>query len=282
MAKDICIYHGTDLDGACSGAVVKKKHKGVLLLPGVYGRDSELEKRVPDGARVFLVDYSLAPFERMEKLAARTHLVWIDHHEAVLRTAKAKKFDPDGIRRIGEAGCQLTWKHLFKDMNMPLAVDLLGKWDVDIHDDKRIDPFQFGMRSLPNGPESQIWEALLRPGFTDAVKGIIEEGKTVMRYDEEMNRRAMASAFEIKWKGHRVLAVNKGGANSGVFKSRYDPDRHDIMMSFAWNGKNWDTRLYSDKVGVSVIAEKLGGGGHKGAAGFISDKPPVKLGGRDE
>ena len=56
--------------------------------------------------------------------------------------------------------------------------------------------------------------------------------------------------------------------------------KHDIMLPFAShkNGK-WKLSLYSTKkkINCGEIAKLFGGGGHKGAAGFISEKLPFSI-----
>jgi nanoRNase/pAp phosphatase (c-di-AMP/oligoRNAs hydrolase) len=45
------------------------------------------------------------------------------------------------------------------------------------------------------------------------------------------------------------------------------------MMPFCFDGKQWTYSMYTLKdINVSEIAKKYGGGGHKKAAGFQSDK----------
>jgi nanoRNase/pAp phosphatase (c-di-AMP/oligoRNAs hydrolase) len=40
------------------------------------------------------------------------------------------------------------------------------------------------------------------------------------------------------------------------------------------DGSQYTVSLYSETIDVSVIAKKHGGGGHKGAAGFVCPKLP--------
>ena len=53
-------------------------------------------------------------------------------------------------------------------------------------------------------------------------------------------------------------------------------DQYDMCISFEYNGDTWNIGLYSTKIDVGEIAEEFGGGGHKGAAGFIVKKLPFK------
>ena len=67
--------------------------------------------------------------------------------------------------------------------------------------------------------------------------------------------------------------MNIGLVGSDWFKS-VDDGSYDILMPFSFNGRNgtWTYSMYSKTVDVSEIAKKYGGGGHKGAAGFNTNR----------
>ena len=61
--------------------------------------------------------------------------------------------------------------------------------------------------------------------------------------------------------------------SSDTLASKFDSSKHDLMIGFAYNGRNWGISLRSigDKVDVSQIAKTRGGGGHSQSAGFQVD-----------
>lgn len=73
------------------------------------------------------------------------------------------------------------------------------------------------------------------------------------------------------------VALNSAQRGSWQFNSVYDPSQHDAMVVYCMlkSGK-YRVSLYSTKeeVDCGAIAKALGGGGHKGAAGFICDELP--------
>ena len=79
---------------------------------------------------------------------------------------------------------------------------------------------------------------------------------------------------EYRW---AAVALNTAARGSWQFNSVYDPEKHDVMVAYCKlkTGK-WRVGLYSTKPGVDcgAIAKSLGGGGHKGAAGFLCDELP--------
>ncbi len=103
---------------------------------------------------------------------------------------------------------------------------------------------------------------------------VINDGELVLKYEDmENEKKCKKAAFEIEFEGLRAICLNGGGFNSNVFKSVYDPEKHDLMMPFQFDGKGWTISLYSTKeeIDCSVIAKKYSGGGHKGASGFQTD-----------
>ena len=76
---------------------------------------------------------------------------------------------------------------------------------------------------------------------------------------------------------YRTLCCNTIVFNSQFFDSMYDPEKHDVMCAYAQLAdRRWKVSLYSTKPDIDCGAscETFGGGGHKGAAGFICDKLP--------
>jgi len=53
---------------------------------------------------------------------------------------------------------------------------------------------------------------------------------------------------------------------------------HDACFGFNWTGKEWNVSLYhapgKEHHDLSLIAVKHGGGGHRGACGFKTNKLP--------
>ena len=266
-------YHKSDLDGHCSGAIVKRKYQQCEMI-GVDYEDT-LESLGMVGAfqtmeTVFVVDFSF-DISDMEYLKSHTDLNWIDHHKSAIE--KLDGLECNGIQETGKAACELTWEFLF-DEEMPLSVLFLGRYDVWDHKDKRVLPFQYGMRAFSNTrPDSEIWNDIL--DYTVETQLLIESGSAILSYEENQNKKYAASmSFETIFKGLRAIVVNKPFSNSKVFDSVWDESKYDIMIIFGYKPNKFKYSLYSTKENVdcSEIAVSFGGGGHKGAAGFISDK----------
>ena len=62
-----CFYHSADFDGHCSGAIIKKKFDDVEMIGINYGDEFPWSDIKPDET-VYMVDFSLQPFDLMIKL----------------------------------------------------------------------------------------------------------------------------------------------------------------------------------------------------------------------
>lgn len=125
-----CFYHSADLDGHCSGAILKYRFPDAVMHPINYGDPFPWEEIHPDD-EVYMVDFALQPFNLMIKLGKHCELIWIDHHKSSIDEVFAC---PAIIRakhtlNPGKAACELTWEYLFPDKPVPLAVKLLGLYD---------------------------------------------------------------------------------------------------------------------------------------------------------
>jgi hypothetical protein len=298
----IIFYHSADLDGKCSAAIVLRYEKQCwnrdCELFGInYGDPFPWEKITPS-RRVYMVDFSLQPYPEMFKLAMMTRdFHWIDHHKSVLPDTEKHGW-PICYRAFeeGKAGCELTWSYLYQDSEavpMPHAVLLLGRYDV--WDEKctttpwsHILAFQYGMRLKDNDPRSLDWLTLFGDNGIEAevemVKAITVGGHSILAYEATQNEIAMsACGFVTEFEGLRALACNRGPTNSKLFESQWDPEKHDVMLSFYWSRRGeWKLGLYTTKPGIDcgALCKKYGGGGHPKAAGCQCKELPFALGGR--
>lgn len=295
----ICIYHSRDIDGFTSGAIIKRWydtlmfayiHDDISLKESLgdfhfigydYGQKLDFGKLSPELHKhdIIMIDVSL----KMEDMFALSKecrsFTWIDHHLSAINDYESVKDNfPKNFHAVlenGIAACEVAWNYYFPKEPMPEAVKLLGEYDTWRNLDKyrweeRILPFQFGMRLHCISPETFVTDVIGAGGMS-VVNRICEEGKTVLKYQSNINEtQCKKAAFEFYFKGLRAICLNGGGFNSDVFKSVYDESKHDIMMPFQFDGKQWTVSLYTtkDDIDCSAIAKSMGGGGHLRASGF--------------
>lgn len=190
----------------------------------------------------------------------------------------------------------------------PLAVRLAGEYDIWDRRDPRAELFQHGLRSrdlegwwehmlggeiIENKTISELEQMMdagkpfdLLPNGTVRIPGLPERivenllrrGEAIQYATTKQNESIIkAAGFDIEFEGLKFLACNHARYNSQLFLSGLRPD-HDACFGFCWRGGQWTVSLYhapgKEHHDLSLIATKYGGGGHRGACGFRTDKLP--------
>jgi len=274
-------FHSSDFDGHCSGAIVKYRCPECEMIGINYGQDFPWDIIGQDEV-VYMVDFTLQPFEDMELLSNSCKLVWIDHHKTEVEEARKRNFRADGARHIGIGACQIVWKHLFPLAQIPKAISLLAEYDVWNHAAPNTLPFQYGFRMFRNTwPDNQaLWRGFF--DSDDGVEPVVKVGNTIIAYEKNQNEKfCNAYVFETVLGEHRAVCCNRGFANSQIFDSVWDPAKYDLMITFIrmkLPARKWTVSLYSTKPDIDCgkIARVFGGGGHVGAAGFSCEQLPFE------
>jgi len=285
----ICIYHSRDLDGWMSAAIIKLWHEqekidGELELIGWdYGQPLPVlsgEKH----SELAMVDISF-PMGTMESLLDPFNVTWIDHHKSAIDECRNyfRKGNPfKGLQFSDYAACELTWMHLFDGIKMPELVRLLGRYDCFGHkgtdEELKVLEFQYGARQEITNVEdafSKLTNSLKNTGVEmNILDRISTKGKAIYEYLCVEARQKYAKKFEIWLDGKLFACVNDWRLNPVNFGINYHADGYDGFACFWYENRQFSYSLYNDngKVDCSVIAKKRGGGGHKGASGFISKR----------
>lgn len=286
----ICFYHESDFDGICSAAIVLLKYPECKLIGVDYKAANDkhtfsaLVAEVDEGEEVIMVDFSF-PMWAMQELKRKAKFVWIDHHNSAIVEAKATAGFVDvslnGKLCASKAACQLTWEYFHAHTNVPKAVQLIARYDIWDLDDEVL-AMQYGLKSLAvsKDPNDIDFWTLLFSGLNLA--GVLTKGRAILDYANEHNAKICGyGAFRFYWREFgclHVLCVNAPNTNSSVFDSITNKDLYDILMVFAWSmpDAKWRVSIYTANkhIDCGALANRFGGGGHRKAAGFITDTLP--------
>lgn len=279
----ICFHHN-DLDGRCAAHLVNKfailkANEELKLIEMNHGYKTPFNK-IKENETVYIVDFSLS-IEDMDKLFTITkNIIWIDHHKTSLEKFEKYQHHIDGIRKIGISGCELTYMYLMNTHIrgvIPYYVQLIGHYDV--FDFKEGDPaelFYYACMGYDNTANSSFWNTLTSNNIVDRM---IKEGGIIKQYRKRFYADCIkAYGFETKFEGHTAIVLNAGHTSSMDFGDL--KDKYDLLISTYFNGEKWFVSLYSQKIDVSEIAKKYGGGGHAGASGFSSTEYLFNKGGK--
>jgi len=305
------IYHSADLDGITCGAVAKIKFPDINLIGYDYGQPLDEILAIPDGSEVYMMDISLSK-QDMLSLGRLHNLTWIDHHKSAMREVMETesdqmlnhrlhvngKFgdplyprpahDDKSIRcycEVGRAACELAMEFFELDGEIhDMAVKHLGIYDTwRKHEDWNTTlRFQFGMRSLI-GLDVDKMIKFLTFQMSEAFFDVVNLGKHIINYQREQAHIVMQNSFECIMRvgedKYSCIAVNSMGLNLDLLPDHYD-FTGKVFLQYIHQGGNWKLSMRSiGDLDVCEICTKLGGGGHKNAAGVVLPDSMVCAGG---
>lgn len=275
--KIIGFYHRSDLDGVCSGAILKKCLNDKIQLYGVeYGDKIDLDAVVSPGDLVYVVDYSFGPISRMIELSKKVDLVWVDHHCSIIKEARLADVEFKGVLgddKNSKSAALLLWEYFYPNKSIPKGVEMISLFDTWQHEFKsEILDFCKGLETNTGlSVDSQSWEYIF-DNRLEFMQSMGVSGTIINKYITTSHKQyALEHAFETELDGYKAIAINKAFGGAMMFDAVWDEEKYDIMIAFSRrNNGLWRFSLYTTKKNVdcSAIATKWGGGGHKAAAGF--------------
>ncbi|WP_457641701.1 DHH family phosphoesterase [Persephonella sp.] len=268
----ICIYHKNCTDGTASAAILLTKYPDCKLYPLEHGyKEEDIDQILSDvdgNSIVFITDFSLRKEDLLRLLEKAKKVINIDHHigvkdllEEIAENYRNFEFYFDN----NHSGSSLTWKYLYGD-NLPEIIKLV--------EDKDIWKWEFGEKTkfvnayltlLTNKPED------MKELFNKEIEYILEKGKIISQFTDYLIERFIEKSEE--------LLINIGnytvrGYNTGLFQSEIgnilSEKLGEAVALFSVNGYNVKFSFRScdgQKPSALELAQILGGGGHRNAAG---------------
>ena len=291
----VVVFHHNDLDGYGAAAVIAHAVHAdcmeVIFIPCNYDDKPVDIDRIPADRSgeidmVYIVDLSFTPetSHKLLEIGSAYRTVWIDHHTSSINLMKDKDFvkeiyrlDIDREISTRYSGAYLTWQYLHEDDPIPTVVTYIDDYDrwVLAHEESTYLEIAFEMNDDDEftNPESKIWYNLLSNN-DDVLCGVLDHGALIKHYlNKRYEKELKQYGYEGEIDGHKCICLNNK-ANSWIFSDAYE--KYPVCVSYRYNGKKYIYSIYShpkfkNEVDCSKIAEKYGGGGHVGAAGFVSD-----------
>lgn len=296
------IYHHLDNDGYLSAAIadmfLRQCETGEIRYAVGDYEGNYCISDMDWADRIFLLDYSL-PNDLMDRYFDK--LIWIDHHETAIKVVGIVEAQHGknlaGKREVGKSGCLLSWEWFvdnyadkyFPDPDAfelywpgkkpPLVVELVNDRDVWVWNFGE-DTASFHEASRMFVSNLVMWQSLLRDSNETRVQ--IQHGKKLLGYIRDVVDTYIESfAWTGSFFGYPAVYLNGSGIISGELHKRAREHNTDCALAviFMWTKDDQiKVSLYRNEhyyenrkekmINVSALAQKFGGGGHKGAAGF--------------
>ncbi len=279
--KPLVIYHGNCADGfGAAWAAWKRYGDTAEYYPGFYGKPPPADIA---GRHIMILDFSYRRnvMEEMAKVAES--LAIIDHHKTAFENVEGfaewaldQDLDVETVFDMEKSGAVLAWEYFHPATSVPELLRHIQDrdlWRFHMEGTREIQACVF---SYPY--EFDVWEDLVqRAAWSKDWLEMVSEGRAI----ERKQAKDIAELLPVVTRsmligGHLVpvanlpytLASDAGNwlcRNPGFFQT---PPFAAIYYDTA-DGRVFSLRSIGE-FDVSEIAKKMGGGGHRNAAGFTA------------
>lgn len=288
-----CITH-TDIDGKSAGAVVayfEQNYDKKDFFECDYNTNLDgVIKLIETGETVYITDFSFTEptVHYLNEIHNKTsNIVWCDHHASSIELQEREEYswlkEILGIRSASYSGVALVYMYLYDKAfcEIPRFIQYISDFDNWNH---KLEPystyFKYGVESVKNANSvDPIWKMLIEEALSPS-RGemqrdlLIQKGKIIKEYvDVDFKNYCDDYSYISEIDKYKCLVCNRR-ANSLLFGERQK--EYPVLMLWVYDGEKYNYSIYSEdpNVDCSKMAEKRGGGGHKGAAGFVLDTMP--------
>ncbi len=264
--KRIVYYHKHCLDGFGSAWAAWKKFGDAAEYVGLLREYPPVDGT---GTEMYFIDFTY-PLPIMEKLKSQgNRLIALDHH---ISQEAATKICDDFVYDLNRSGAVIAWQYFHPGTPVPKLLSYIQDNDLFTN---RLPYIRECISAL--ALEEQTFENFSRLARLceddHEFHALVQRGQILLQAREGAVAKLLARAEPITFEGYDTMIVNTFIHYSDVAAAIYREKGCPLGMAWSYADGKIHVSLRSDGVTVdcSAIAQKYGGGGHKGAAGFILD-----------
>lgn len=268
---NVVIYHKNCTDGIASREVARRYFQDkASYIPMHYGDPlpsilTEQNKRLRDVC-LYVLDFSFPREVILELKGKLKQLVVLDHHIGAQKALE----DIEGCYfNQNRSGATMTWEYFFPHRPLPRILQYVEDYDL----------WRFALtnsriinRAIKFHQDSiGFWQRYMHSN--DTLEALVGEGKVLQALAEKQIRRAARQARLMVYDGHQIALTNATNNISELGELLVNTLPIDYSMSYFIRSDAKVVLSFRSKGGfdVSLIAEKLGGSGHKNASGALVD-----------
>ncbi|MDX1977340.1 MAG: hypothetical protein SFT94_06670 [Pseudanabaenaceae cyanobacterium bins.68] len=258
MPNTYVLYHGNCYDGFGSAwAAWCALGDRAQYIPVQYG---ESPPALPPQAEVIISDFSYPRATLLQMRDRVAKLTLLDHHITAQEDLAGLDF---AIFDLNRSGAMLAWQYWHPDQPIPSLVSYIQDRDLWRFDLPYSQEVFAALCSYPM--EFEVWDHL-------EIDQLIEEGKIILRYQQHMVSLICDQAYFCEIAGYQVPVANATTAFADVAHQLCLRHPKAAFAAYYFDRKDglrqWGLRSVGE-FNVAQIAQQMGGGGHRNAAGFI-------------
>lgn len=265
MNRPLTIFHRNCHDGFGAAYAIWRAHGyRPEYRTANYGEQPPLDV---DNRDVWIVDFSYTA-DQLDAIAKRArNVLVIDHHKSAKdELAAVTANNVEVIFNEEKSGARLTWERFHRGKPVPFLLQLVEDRDLWRY---RFDETQAIALLLASYPyEFERWDSVRKN-----IESAVFEAKGIERYHEQKISHLVAHHFMAPLAGYSIPVCNAPGFFASDLGNKL-ASVGKFACVFWYGGKTWtySLRTQDPDFDVSKIAESYGGGGHRAAAGFKSEK----------
>ena len=282
--KNIIYFHYPCNDGLASAWVARLKLEDVELRP--YNHGNKIDLTIKDKIIYFL---DMAPSLDVYKILKKNNDVYVlDHH-------KSNQVDYESLKDknihfdMEYSGVGLAWNFFFPKKEMPLFLQMiqgrdLFKFEID-NINEFIEILNLEMHSIKDlNKQLKMFDDLYT--MKNKLDEFIDLGIPLVR-QKELKVKALGDKYINNiyiYEGHKLCMVNVDSdltSDLGHYLTTKPQCDFAILWYYDHISEKYHVSMRSfNKVDVSVICKKFGGGGHPNASACRIDKHPIYIFGK--
>lgn len=215
---------------------------------------------------IYILDYCY-PKEVLAKLLSKNKkVIVLDHHIS----SRDDALSLDGsVFDNNRSGASITWDYFFETKPRPRLIDYLEDGDLFHFSLPHQDKLTHRIIATPFTIES--YNELVEK-FENDFENVLIEGKAIELYVNSLFESIGEDYEMVLFEGVVIPAINIAlplTTKSQLLNKIYTKVP-PMAMSYRYDKGFWKVSLRSDRsIDCSKLAEKYGGGGHAGSAGFV-------------
>lgn len=266
----LVIFHALCSDGMASAWVARKLHPEAEFKPMHYGDALDFETTA--NRDVLVLDFSFDRRILSNLYACAASLLVIDHHKTAAENLAGLPFC---VFDMARSGAGLTWDTLIPEQKRPHLIDYIEDRDLWRHSLPCSKEIGAALQELPIGLPGEpldfaAWDraAIMTPEI------LSERGECHLHTAERLAAQIARHAQPATLAGHACKVATSAVLLSEVGErlAIENPPMGVTVYQRADGKWSYSLRSRSD-FDVSAVARQFGGGGHKQAAGFLTDRP---------
>lgn len=261
----VILYHGKCPDGfGAAFAAWKKFGDEAEYIPVKHG-DPVPEKM--EGREVYLTDFCY-PRAEMDSLKAVAQSVTVlDHHEGVREVAESFP----GVFDSNRSGATIAWSYFHSGIPVPRLLARLEDGDLYRYSSPETRDVFSLIEVYPR--EFEKWNELVSDFETpEGREHILSKARTYTEYFELMGSVAASGGKLVSFEGYECYfaACHPSTTMKSYVANQLYTKRPPIALTVTAHTDGFGVSIRSDgSVDVAKIAQKFGGNGHPGSAGFF-------------